>query len=580
MEMKHWCSVICVIVVASLLAACGATPGPEATPQVVKETVKETVIVAGTAQVVEKEVTKIVEVPKVITATPEPGKQTALSRTLVVAVPFMPETIDPNLRSGGGLNNELPFNLYTWAVDKKVALVNGQLQYIGYDFMPWAAESLEWNADRSILTIHMIPGLVFANGDPVDKAALDWNVDRWFETTSVPLNALKSMGAGTREQVKVLDDTTIEIHFNPPNRLVENLLSTNCFGLINPNVAKLHTTADDPWAKDWLRVNAAGGGPYVLESVTADQVVLVKNEMYFEAPEKPWFEKVVYKLVPDSSTRLALLQAGEVDISYVLPLEAMPDLEKDPNLTVISVPSTEIAYLGMNAHMPPFDNVKVRQAINYAVPYDTIIKDVLLGYGIRMYNYVPEGMPLYDPTVPHYDTDYEKGKQLMAEAGYADGFKTELAIRAGVAKEEQAAVWIREGLSKIGIDVTVRAMPGAAFLEQERLRKLPFFLSTGWTSTANDAYNHFGWLVRSECCDYTDYQNAEIYKILDEYNLSNDTEARKAGATRIQQILYEEAPWVPLYQPNYTMVTGKDIKGLVVDTILNQTRLWYLYRSP
>ena len=550
--------------VVVLLAVMAVSCAPAATPVVVE---KEVVVEKPVVQTVVVE--KVVE--KVITPTPE------AERVLVIAVPGLPETIDPHLRSGGGTNNEIAHNLYAFLIDRKVYEEEGQLYASGSEAMPQWAE-YEWNEDGSVWTFHVQPGLVFANGDPVDKAAWEWNIDRWVETGGVTWVMLNIAGVTSRDQIKVLDDTTIEMHIDPPNSLNEVVFSSNSSGVVNPKEVRPHCTDDDPWAKDWLRANAAGGGPFVLEKSTADEVVLAKNDNYFEAPEKPWFDKVIYKLVPDTSTRVALLQAGEIDIAYDLPLEMMPELEQDPNLTVYNIPSTQIAFLGMNVHMPPFDNVKVRRAINYAIPYDTIIEKVLLGYGRRMYNYVPDGMPGFDPTVLHYDTDYDKARELLAEAGYPDGFSTELSIREGVAWEEEAAVWVQNGLREVGIDLTIRKMTGAAALEGQRLRNLPFFLKGDWTSTSNDPLNHLNWLVRAECCNYADYDNQRVWDIIVDYVLTTDLEARNAAIREAQVILYEDAPWAPLYQPNWMTVTRKDIKGLVADVFF-QNRLWYLYRA-
>jgi peptide/nickel transport system substrate-binding protein len=555
---KNMLHIICVVMLlAGLIAACGAAPTAVPTSGAPAATPTTAAAVAATATV----------------AAPQPTA--GQERTLVIALPGNIETIDPQLRSGEAYLLEVIHNVNAQLVDRKIEDKQGVLWESGDQIQPGLAESWEYNADHSVWTFHIRPGLKFANGDPITKEDWEWNFDRMFAEKAVTQVLLCRATVCDRSQIEVVDDTTIRIHVKTPNTIIEPFFGTSSSGVINSRLAKEHVTADDPWADKWLRTNNVGAGPFTLESWATDQLVLVKNGNYYGAPQEPWFDKIIYKIVPDPSTRVALLRSGDVDVAYSLPLESIPDLEQDPNLTVFNMPTTMITMLIMNVHTPPFDNVKVRQAINYAVPYDTIMQQVVGNMGQRSYNYVPVGMPGYDTTVPHYDTDIAKAKQLLAEAGYPDGFSTELVVKAESAEGEKVGVWVQTGLQEVSIDVKVVKMPSAAYDEQSRLRKIPFYVNEGWITTTNDPLVHLSWLVKSECCNYADYDNQTVWDLIDKYMLSIDTEARNAAIHQAQEILYNDAPWVPLYQPNGILVFRKDIQGVVISPF-RQEQIWWL----
>src|SRR5262249_14820544 len=163
------------------------------------------------------------------------------------------------------------------------------------------------------------------------------------------------------------------------------------------------------------------------------------------------------------ATRTLLLRQGAVDIATDLPFQDVLALQSDPAVQVLSFPSTIVKYMAMNVRTPPFDNPKVRQAVSYAVPYDTIMKEVVKDFGRRLRSRAPEGMRTADPTLWRYQTDAAKARQLLAEAGLASGVKATLTVRAGVPVDEQIAVWVQSALRPVGIEVTIDKVPLAGF---------------------------------------------------------------------------------------------------------------------
>ena len=168
--------------------------------------------------------------------------------------------------------------------------------------------------------------------------------------------------------------------------------------ILNPNVVQPFMTDDDPWAHEWLANNTTGteSGPYLLERwERGNQIVLAKNPNYWNA-DAVQNDRVILQIIPDASSRLAQLQAGAVDIAIEIPTRDIAGLENDPNIKVERFTTRAVGYIGMNNTVAPFDNVQVRQAISYAIPYNVIINNVQ--NGLRHLAHQPH--PKWD-AVPH-----------------------------------------------------------------------------------------------------------------------------------------------------------------------------------
>src|SRR5205809_7558723 len=209
-------------------------------------------------------------------------------------------------------------------------------------------------------------------------------------------------------------------------------LSNNAIN--NPEESKDRATKDDPWAAEWLKRNIAGIGPYRLaKNEPGVEIVLEATPGYWR-PE-PYFQRVVLKFVPNEADRVLLLKKKAIDMVVGRPglsPKNVKSLEGEPGLKVFQVPDTTCHWLCMNGSKPPFDNVKVRQAVNYAIPIQAIIPNVLYGYGTQMKSPLPNLTPGYDETLSPYKYDIAKAKSLMSEAGLGGTpIPVELAIRVG-----------------------------------------------------------------------------------------------------------------------------------------------------
>jgi len=507
------------------------------------------------------------------------AKQSADTKTLVVAVASDIQNLDPTLSSADVVTQELLTNVYDWLIDYKVVNQGGLIGSPNA-FVGAIAQSFSWNASHTVITFHIRKGIKFANGDPLDATAVKATYDRIFKQNGVTAFLTGMAAVKNQDAVKIVDPYTVTFDLTKANTLLLGNMAQFGHSILDPKVVDAHATTADPYAHDWLGSNVDGTaqGPFVLQSWQhGSQWVLAKNPNYYG--QEPKVDQVIFKVIPNASSRFALLKSGAVDIAYDLPRKDVKALQSDPNVQVIRHPSRFVVFLGMNSKVKPFNNVKVRQAIAYATPYQTIISQVLQGYGRQLTSTIPYGTPTHTDKYFVYKTDLAKAKQLLTQAGYPNGFSTTIYVASGVDEGTETAVWVQQSLKKIGIKLQIAQLPGANFTSRLQKHELPFFFFNNWISINNDPFYHLFWLFRSDCCDYTNYANKTVWKEIDSNLLASNGKARNAVALNVQKQIMADAPWVFLYQPDFVLAMRKNVHGYVYYSSDRFTRYKFLYKT-
>src|SRR5713226_759881 len=294
---------------------------------------------------------------------------------------------------------------------------------------------VSWNCYDRLISHEMKIG---PNGVPYydrDKfkmeLAEDMNVGPMSATFKLKKNPTFQMGAGSLtkpEQFVVVDDNTFRVDFARKDRLTIPDLAVIVPAIYNSELVKKNATEKDPWGMEYTKQNTAGSGAYRVVSWSAGtEVILERNDKWAGGP-LPKVRRIVWRMVPSAGNRRALLERGDADISYDLPNKDFVELKDAGKLTIVSTPySNGIQYLGMNVTQPPFDNLKVRQAVAYAIPYQKIMDAVLFGLSKPMFGApASAATEVAWPQPTKFNTDIEKAKKLMAEAGHPNGFETTL----------------------------------------------------------------------------------------------------------------------------------------------------------
>jgi peptide/nickel transport system substrate-binding protein len=338
--------------------------------------------------------------------------------------------------------------------------------------------------------------------------------------------------------VNIIDDYTVDITTDKPYAIFLTPMQT--FFLLPPKYVQ-----EKGW--DEVAVKPVGTGAYKLVEWERD----VHNK--FEASDGYWkgksaIGKFTIRPIPEDAARIAALQNGEVDLITSVPYDRLKELEEDESTRVTSRYGEMVALWYDTLRFEPFKNKKVRQAMNYAVNSEAIIKDLLLGYGTRLNSHLFPQQPGYDPDMKPYPYDPAKAKALLAEAGYPDGFDLEMTIdvaNQAFAKGNEVTEVVVADLRKVGIRATAEFIEGAAWNDLFVNKKLTAWIST-WKSNPESG-RHLQTLLHSKTRGWY-YQDPEADKILDEYFSELDPQKRIEVGKRMAKFFYDECPWVIMYQ--------------------------------
>ncbi len=428
---------------------------------------------------------------------------------------------------------------------------------------PGLAE-VTFSDDNLVATVKIREGASFANGDPITAHSFKHTFDRAMiaPRSYIPL-LVQFMGFDSPEDIVVVDDYILEFQLDRPSPLFLPILSFQILGAMDPETTQAHATSEDPWAFDWYRENANASGPYIITGWQPGvEYIFEPNPNYWQGPDYFQNSKVIARVVPEAEERERLLKEGEIDLALGLPFSSVDDLKADPNVKVFTIESRRLFYLGMNNAVAPFDSQQLRQAVSYAIPYDAIIQQVLYGYAQKATSLVPVGMPTHTDEFWDYNTDLDRARELLAEAGFPDGFEAELAVRLSTPSDVETAQLIQASLAEIGIKVTVNEMSDADFFDRLNSHELPFFIHD-WYSWGNDPAFQFTFLVKcGTFTNYANYCNERLDQIIDEVTWTIDDAKREELMHEAQQIIAEEAPWVLLYQPDWVVAVSPDFTGL------------------
>jgi peptide/nickel transport system substrate-binding protein len=265
--------------------------------------------------------------------------------------------------------------------------------------------------------------------------------------------------------------------------------------------------------------------------------------------------------MPTSANRVAALQAGSVDVAeYLLPRE-LALLQKAPGVTVYKVFGNFIHRVEMNNAKPPFDNVKVRQALNYLVPREEILKSVYFNTARFTKSPISEIYPAFTDEYFFFKNDPAKAKELLAEAGFPNGFKTQLAYRTGDQIEEEIAVILKSAFAKAGVDVELLKLPASTLVERYTKGEVPMYFFRDMAIVPDAAYVANLWLNSASAINYSKFKSPEVDQLINAGLTSTDDAKRLTDMKRVQQITMESAPWVFLMNPGYQLATRSNVKG-------------------
>jgi peptide/nickel transport system substrate-binding protein len=371
------------------------------------------------------------------------------------------------------------------------------------------------------------------------------------------------------QQVKILDDYTVEVTLPAPNPIFLRALNVNNASPFGPEARK-HATEEDPWALEWMQRNAPAIGPYMLESWEPGvQQVLVRNPNYYGPP--PDIDRIIYRQVPESANRVALLISGDAQLARDLTQDELDTLDQAEGAHAQCIAANQFVYVVLNfAEGKPTADPKVREALAYAVPYQDIIDSVYRGRAKPLYGFATDSYAHFIGAEAFpYVTDYDQARQLLAESGFPDGFDATILVDAGVPEHERIAVLLQDSFAEIGVNLTIDKKPTAAHRELAFGREFgDMVFDQNYAFIVDPNYHALTWLPNGPPpnFNYGNFVEEEFNDIQAQGVAMPEGEERGELMKRLQEIAIEQLPWLSMANAPTCFGMSDRVQGYVWHT--------------
>jgi len=496
--------------------------------------------------------------------------------TLVVAIPGTPQGIDVDLQAGpqtwtvGGqiwelgaewLRADYPFD----------ATIADPREIPGFTYPAFAAaaggpeyegnliESCDLSDDGLEATYHLRHGVLSPWGNEFTADDVLYRVERALDLGAIGAFLHNAANVASLDQWEKVDDYTVRITGESPMPIICSINANLYWYWLDSTEVQQHATEDDPWATEWVGRNGGSFGPYQITSWNAgSEIVLEANPNYWRG--EPEIKHIVFKVVPESANRLALLESGQVDLAEGLSPEEIASLDGSATALGGAVRSSLSIYAVMNNSKPPFDDVDVRRAVNTAIPREAIVESLYRGMANQWQGVIPS---VYPGFVDHhtYDYDLDQARAYLAESAYPDGFEVTLAFNTGDPIQENLAVLIQSSLAELGIDVSLQGNPPGAHSDYVQSKNADFALWLDFPIEPDPNYGLTLLYETGEAVNYQNYSNPDVDALLTEGRGIVDLDERLAFHEELQQIVHDDAPIAWITEPYFLIGIASDLQG-------------------
>lgn len=450
-------------------------------------------------------------------------------------------------------------------VNDNASLSAGRLMFqglFGFDKdmkpIPVLAASYESNAEATEFVFKLRSGIAFHDGAPFDAAA----VKASFERLVNPANRLKRASLlSMLDHIDVVDPLTVKIVLKTP------------FGALVPTLAHPAMVIHSPKAIATYGAELArhptGTGPFKFVSWTPDTLKVEKNAQYWK-PGLPHVDTLTVKGVPENGTRIAALQAGEAQFIYPVPAEMLPVVQRDARFKLVNEPSIFARYASMNVMKKPFDDVRVRQALNYAVDKSAYIKVVFNGAAEPLKSAIPPKLGFYKEQ-GEYPYDPAKAKALLAEAGYPNGFETTMWSSTATVST-RTLQFLQQQLANVGVKVNVQPLEAGVLVNRVYSVQKPedaevVMMAGAWSSSTGDGdwglrplFSTMGFPPSLYNTAY--YASPEVDGAIRTALGTADPAKRAVAYEAAQAKIWKDAPWIFLCVENILAAQSAKLSGI------------------
>jgi peptide/nickel transport system substrate-binding protein len=421
----------------------------------------------------------------------------------------------------------------------------------GYgEFAPGLAESVAVSDDGVTVTITLAEGAAFHSGRPVEPADIAYSIAR-----------IREMGVRAQqfeavEAIQTPDARTVVLQLSQPVAAIRSYLAYPMNAVVDREVVEAHGGRLD-------RADA-GSGPFRLVDWRQNQRLVMERFDGYHVEDLPYLDRVVYRPMPDETSRTTALRTGEVDLVNDVAAKDVAILEGQPGVVVESIPGTFWEYLGVNVRRPPLDDVRVRQAIAWAIDRDLLNRLVKLGRATPLKGgHIPANHWAHADLSIYPERNVTKAKALLAEAGHPDGIGVTLKVGAAFPYQVRAAGVVKQMLADAGIRVELRSLESAVFFDS--LGSGDFDLAlVGWVGFVDPDEWTYELFHSAGKYNQQGYANPELDELLERARRTLDRAERQRLYRQAQAIIARDAPMIFLYVNDHTSAWRQRVQGFRV----------------
>ena len=442
----------------------------------------------------------------------------------------------------------------------------------GQGLEPGLATDWKVADDGLSVTLTLRDGIKFSDGSPITTADVKWSLER----AANPDNGIWNFLDESIASVDTPDDKTVVINLKHPDPAILPALTVFNTAVMPEKLFEAEPGETDAEKAKSFATHPVGSGPFMFQSWDkGSDLKLVKNPYYWDIGEDgqplPYLDGIDFQVIPDDATRILKLQSGELMGAEFIPYARVAELQADANINMELFPSTRVQDIILNVRPEiegkenPLANEKVRQAINWAINRDAIIQIVTHGVGTKMTSFMSSATPLHSGDTPlYYPMDVAKAKELLAEAGYPNGFEFSLLTLAGNQDEVGIGTALQQMWQAIGVKLDLQQVDNAT--RTDLYRRGVFQARIGaWTddiADPNEITSYFAYSPTIQAL-HSGWKNDEVDKLYEASQSETDPAKRAAQYAKIQEIFNSTGPTIPLYETPYPVALSKKVNDFV-----------------
>lgn len=461
--------------------------------------------------------------------------------TLIAAWAQDPVGLDPHVTSAYS-----SFQVLENVMDTLVELDDEQ------NVVPSLATDWSVNDDGTVWTFELRDDVRFSNGREFTAEDVKYTYERMLDPDTGSGNAYK---IEPLQEIEVVDDHTVRLILESPNAaFLGHLAIDKSVGMI------AHESVED----DTINTEPIGTGPFVIAEYQPGSLVrLERNEHYWrtddDGTQLPYLDAIELQVITDESVRRSGLVAGDLHWSISVPPQSLPELEDRDDVVVDRTSAPAYWYIGVNTEVEPLNDVRVRQAISYALDRGQITEAATFGTGVPTQDPIPSASTWAFDYTP-YDQDLERARQLLTEAGVADGFEMTVMPTTQYEESIRIAQVLQAQLSPLGIQVSIDTREWADWLETQGDGEYDTYVCS-WNALIDPDDFYYAQHKTGEVFNFTGYSNPTVDELLDEGRRTEGVDDRYEIYEEINREIVDDAPYIYLYNPGNVQAYAAEVQG-------------------